>query len=238
MLQRTVTSVVLVFAAAVMYVQPAHAQQTVNFTFGYFAPPGLDSRISDDGRPTSDDVLVANSSFLAFDIDEFGGASVGGEWLFPIGNFFEAGAGVSYTGQSVPSVYLDFVDPDGTEIDQDLELRMVPIALTVRVLPFGQSTPVQPYVGAGLGIVNWRYKESGEFVDFAAGREIFEEIFEESGTSTGPVFLGGVRFAGPRISAGGEVRYQHVEGDLPSDFAGPTIDLGGWTYNFTVGLRF
>ena len=24
----------------------------------------------------------------------------------------------------------------------------------------------------------------------------------------------------------------------PSDFAGPKIDLGGWTYNFTVGMRF
>jgi len=117
-------------------------------------------------------------------------------------------------------------------------LRIVPIAFTVRYVPFGQSTPLQPYVGGGLGVINWRYRESGEFVDFGAGRVIFEDTFEGTGTSTGPIFVGGVRFAGRRLTAGGEFRYQHAEGDLPNDFAGSKIDLGGWTYNATVGLRF
>jgi hypothetical protein len=230
MLQRTVTSIVLV-AAFLTCARPAHAQQTVNFTLGYFAPQDYESR-------TSGDVLIANSSFLLFDIDEFGGAAVGGEWLVGLGNFFEAGAGISYTGQSVPSVYRDFIDSDGTEVDSDLELRLVPIAFTVRLLPFGQRSPIQPYVGGGLGIINWRYRETGEFIDFGAGREIIVDTFEESGSSTGPIFLGGVRFAGQRITAGGEVRFHDAEGDLPNDFAGPKIDLGGWTYNFTVGVRF
>jgi len=231
MLQRTVTSAVLVFAAILTCARPAHAQQTVNFTLGYFVP------LKDDAR-TSGDVININQSFLAFNPDEFGGASIGGEWLVALGRFFEAGAGVSYTGQTVPSVYRDFIDSDGTEIDQDLELRIVPIAFTVRYVPFGQSTPLQPYVGGGLGVINWRYRESGEFVDFGAGRVIFEDTFEGTGTSTGPIFVGGVRFAGRRLTAGGEIRYQHAEGDLPDDFAGSKIDLGGWTYNATVGLRF
>jgi hypothetical protein len=231
MLQRTATSVALVVAAFLACARPTHAQQTVNFTLGYFNPQGHDSR-------TAGDVLDANQRFLLFDLDEFGGAAVGGEWLVGLGNFVEAGAGISYTGQSVPSVYRDFIDPDGTEIDQDLELRLVPIAFTIRLLPFGQRSPLQPYVGAGLGIINWRYRESGEFIDFNAGREIFEDTFEESGSSTGPIFVGGVRFAGQRITAGGEVRFHDAEGDLPSDFAGPKIDLGGWTYNVTVGVRF
>jgi hypothetical protein len=231
MLQRSVTSAVLVFAAILACARPAHAQQTLNFTLGYFAPLDEHSR-------TPGDVLTNNQTFLAFDIDDFGGASVGGEWLVSLGRFFEAGAGVSYTGQTVPSVYRDFVDSDGTEIDQDLQLRLVPIAFTVRILPFGQSSPVQPYFGGGLGIINWRYRETGEFVNFSAGRVIFEDTFEDSGSSTGPIVLGGVRFAGQRLSAGGEVRYQHAEGDLSNDFAGSKIDLGGWTYNFTIGMRF
>lgn len=231
MLQRTLTSAVLVVAATVMCARPAHAQQTVNFTIGYFAPFDGHSRVSGD-------VINANHSFLAFDVDEFGGASVGGEWLVSLGGFFEAGAGVSYTGQTVPSVYRDFVDSDGTEIEQRLQLRLVPVAFTVRVLPFGQSTPVQPYFGGGIAIINWRYREAGEFVDFGAGREIFTDAFEATGTSTGPLVLGGVRVAGERVSAGGEFRYQYAHGDLPIDFAGPKIDLGGWTGNFTIGLRF
>src|SRR4030095_6370860 len=136
MLHRIVTSAALVFAASFTCAQRVHAQQTLNFTIGYFNPVDYHDRVSGD-------VLNNNLTFRAFYPDEFGGASIGGEWLVAVGRFLEAGAGVSYSGQTVPSVYLDFVDPDGTEIDQDLRLRVVPIAFTVRVLPFGQSRPVQ-----------------------------------------------------------------------------------------------
>ena len=66
----------------------------------------------------------------------------------------------------------------------------------------------------------------------------FEGSFVASGTEPGAIFLGGVRFAGERMSAGGEIRYQHANADLAVDFTGPRLDLGGWTYNVTVGLRF
>jgi hypothetical protein len=56
------------------------------------------------------------------------------------------------------------------------------------------------------------------------------------------VVLAGLRFAGDTVSAGAEVRYHGAAADLGARFAGaqlePRIDLGGWTYQFTVGLRF
>ena len=231
MLPRSVTSVGLLIAAVLICASPAHAQQTVNFTVGHFSPFDPSSRVSGD-------VINEDLTFLVFDPDEFGGASVGGEWLVGLGRFLEAGAGVSHSAQTVPSFYADFVDPDGTEVDQDLHLRTTPIAFTIRVLPFGQSSPIQPYFGGGLAVINWKYRESGEFIDFNAGREIFVDTFEATGNSTGAIVLGGVRFAGRRFTAGGEFRYQHASGDLPIDFSAPRIDLGGWTYNFTVGARF
>ena len=228
-------------AALLMSATVASAQdlgkQTVNFTLGYFTPLGFDSR-------DIDDVLIANSTFLQtrgrsfLDLDEFNGASVGGEWLFPLARHIEGGIGVSYTSQTSHTVYADFVDPDGTEIDQDLKLRLTPIAFTVRLIPVSPRSPFQPYVGGGIGLISWKYTEVGEFVDFNAGREIFNGNFEDSGTNVGPVFLGGIRFAGEAFSTGFEIRYQHAKGDLGSDFAAPKIDLGGWTYNFTAGVRF
>jgi hypothetical protein len=225
----------LLAGAMLMCATAAGAQdlgkQTVNFTLGYFTPFGFDSR--DD-----DDVLLENSTFLLFDLDEFHGASVGGEWLFPLARHIEGGIGVSYFSQTVPSVYADFVDSDGTEIDQDLRLRQVPFAFTVRLIPVSPSSPIQPYVGGGIGLINWQYTEEGEFVDFNAGREIFNARFEDSGTNVGPIVLGGIRYAGDAFSTGFEIRYQHASGDLGPDFAAPKIDLGGWTYNFTAGVRF
>jgi hypothetical protein len=206
-------------------------RQTVNFTLGYFTPLGPDAR--DD-----DDVLNANSTFLLFDVDDFNGASVGGEWLFPLARHIEGGIGVSFSSQTVPSIYQDFVDPDGTEVDQDLRLRMVPLAFTLRLVPVDPRSPVQPFIGAGVGLVSWRYSEIGEFIDFGAGRQIFEDRFVNSGTNVGPIVLGGIRFAGDAFSTGFEIRYQRASGDLDPDFAARKIDLGGWTYNFTAGVRF
>lgn len=207
------------------------AQQTLNFSLGYFTLRGEDAR-------TEGDVLNTNRTFLEFDLSEFNGPSIGAEWLVPLGNFVEAGAGVSFSRKTVTSVYQDFVESDGSEIEQDLRLRLVPVDFTVRVLPLGQRNALQPYVGGGLGVIRWRYSESGDFVDFNRNFEIFRDQFVAEGSATGPVILGGLRFGGETFSTGGEIRYHSAEADLDERFAGSAIDLGGWTYNFTVGVRF
>jgi hypothetical protein len=233
------TCLLAVCAGIAATAQPAHAQQTLNFSLGYFTVRGEDARVERD-------ILVRNLSDFAFDVDDFNGATVGGEWLVALGEYFEAGAGVGFSRRTVPSVYADFVDTDGSEIEQDFRLRLVPVSFTVRVLPLGQSSGFQPYVGGGLGIFSWRYSETGEFLDFG-GRQpvIFREQYVASGSATGPIALGGIRFAGSSVSAGAEIRYQGADTALEEDFAplAPAsnpfrLDLGGWTYQFTVGYRF
>ena len=235
MLKNVFIKGIFVFGAMLIGVNTAHAQdrglQTLNFTLGYFTPLGFDAR--DD-----DDVLNANSTFLLFDMKDFNGASVGGEWLVPLARHVEGGIGISFSRRTAPSIYADFVDPNGSEVDQDLRLRLVPINFTVRLIPTDPRSPVQPYIGAGLGIINWRYSESGEFIDFGAGNVIFTDSFVKTGSNAGPVVLGGIRFAGDTASAGFEIKYQKAVGDLDENFAAPKIDLGGWTYNFTAGIRF
>lgn len=213
--------------------QPALAQQTLNFTLGQFTVRGEDARVEGD-------VLNRNREFLVFEIDEFNGPTVGVEYLVPLGDFLEAGAGIAFSRRTVPSVYRDFQERGGAEIAQDLRLRLVPVALTFRVLPLGQSVPIQPYVGAGLGIINWRYSESGDFINFNGQQPppIIRGSFVAEGTETGPIALAGLRFGGERLSVGGEVRYQAAEGEVGEEFAAPAIDLGGWSYQFTLGLRF
>jgi hypothetical protein len=116
----------------------------------------------------------------------------------------------------------------------------VPLAFTFRVLPLGQQSAFQPYIGAGLGLINWRYSEFGEFADFTDGTPpiVFEDSFVASGTKAGPLVLGGIRFGGETVTAGGEIRYQKADVELDNRFAGSRLDLGGWTYNFTIGVRF
>jgi hypothetical protein len=230
MSRRFLLAFVLVCTSFAWTAQPASAQQTFNVSLGYFTPRGQDARVAGD-------VLTANRNFLEFAVKDFNGASIGGEWLFPVGRYIEAGAGVSFTRKTVPTVYSRLLNANGSEIEQELRLRMIPAALTFRVLPLGQDRGFQPYLGGGLGVISWRYSESGQFVD-TRDNSIFNNSYVASGTRTGPVALGGIRFAGDSVATGFEIRYQAAEADLAPPFAGTKLDLGGWSYLFTLGMRF
>ena len=209
----------------------AFAQQRVNFYVGQFFPRGESS------RDANNDVLVNNLDFLVFDIKDFKAPSFGAEYLAGLGNNFEAGLGIGFQSKAVPSVYAAFVNANGNEIEQELKLRVVPATATIRFLPLGNDN-VTPYIGAGVGIFNWRYTETGEFL--ATDGTIFRDNFVGTGSQVGLVVLGGVRVPLGNWGVGGEVRYQKAEADLPRDqeFAGSEIDLGGISGLFTVNVRF
>jgi len=220
--------------ADAQFVTRVESRQSVNFNLGYFALRGEDSRFDTEG-----DVLIADLDSLAFEVNDFNAATFGGEWLFRVSDFIEAGVGAGFYQRTVPTVYSRVTHSDGGEIEQDLKLRVVPLTATVRFLPLGRGT-VEPYVGAGIGFFNWRYSEVGEFVDFRDD-SIFSARYRASGNATGPVILGGIRVPVADVWAvGGELRYQKAKGefDNPDDFLGTHIDLGGWTTSFTLQLRF
>ena len=208
-------------------------QQSLNFSLGLFTVRGEDAR-------TEGDALVENRNIYLFDFDDFNSASLGAEYLVAIGDYLEAGGGIAYTNRGVDTIYEDYERPDGSEIEQTLKLRIVPITATARILLLGRSSAFQPYVGGGIGIYNWRYSETGDFIDFSLpGLPVFRESYTQSGTSIGPVAVFGARFAVNNLNIGGEVRYQKAEGELDErDFLGPKIDLGGFHYLATVGFRW
>jgi hypothetical protein len=213
---------------------PAQADNVVSLHAGYFAVRSLDS------RPIND-VIYSNAGFLAFEPHDFDGFTFGGDWLFGIGRFVEAGVGVGYYQQSVDSTYWDYVDSDGSEIFQEMKLRQIPVNFTARVFPFGRGHGVEPYFGGGVAIVNWRYSEVGEFVDFNNHNEIFRDQFVDEGNTAAPVVLGGLRVPiGDGIHLGGEFRWQGGEAELdPSKgFSGDVLDLGGYTGLVTFQIRF
>ena len=209
-------------------------RQAIGFNVGYF---WLNDR---DGADAEEDVLFQDLGSLLFDIEEFNGPTVGAEWLYGVTDYIELGASINFYRRTVPSIYAGFFDDDGTEVDQRLKLRQVPMSATVRFLPLGRRGTVQPYIGAGIGAINWRYTETGEFVDFDGF--VFPASFEAKGTEIGPVILGGVRFPiADQWLAGGEFRWHSAKGDtggIDEGFLGDKIDLGGWSTNFTIHFRF
>jgi hypothetical protein len=232
MRRHVLSLVVVLFVSGLVAPATSYAQQSLNIYVGGFVPKGEDSR-------TDHDVLVGNLDFLAFKIGDFTGATIGGEWLFGLGDRFDAGLGLGIYSKSVPSVYRDLTHSNGSEIEQDLKLRVVPFTATVRFLPLGREAAIQPYIGGGVGVFAWRYSETGEFVD-VTDSSIFRDSFSGSGATAGPVVLGGVGVPIGAWSVGFEIRYQSGQGDLPTDqgFAGTKIDLGGFNYLASIKVRF
>lgn len=251
MLRKSLLLVVAVVLFGTAFAAPARAQsQAVSFNIGYFSLRGEDARL------TEGDILAneLNGGFfdaLAFNLKDFNNVTFGGEWLFGLSEFLEGGVGVAYySSGGVPSVSANFINTDtGAEITQTLRFRMVPITGTIRFLPIGRSSVVEPYIGAGIAIIPWRYTEVGQFVfppaGGGSGADISTASYEGSGTNVGPVVLGGVRIPFDRYALGGEVRWQRAKGTLPTsqfitqaDGQPSVMDLGGLTFQATFVVRF
>jgi hypothetical protein len=234
-MRRLLLALCLVTAVTAFSPSVLHAQQSVSVNLGGFVPRGLSGRSDTD--VLVNDILNGQYS-LDVDVNDFSGFTIGAEWLIGITRNVEAGLGLGYYSKTVNSVYAQLVEDNGTEIEQDLRLRVVPFTATLRFLPFGRDTAVQPYFGAGVGVLSWKYSEIGEFVD-TFDDSVFQERFVDSGAAAGPTVLGGVRFSLGSMDIGGEVRYQNATGDLEDPgFTGSTIDLGGLSYLATFNIRF
>jgi hypothetical protein len=233
---RRLTTVLSALGLATVLLTPSttYAQQSLNLSLGGFVPAGEDTRGDIDGG----DVLVNNLDFLAFNVKDFNGATVGAEYIVGLTPFVDASLGIGAYRRTVPSVYADLVNANQSEIEQDLKLRIIPFTATVRFLPAGRDAALVPYIGAGVGVFNWRYVESGDWVD--SNDDIYRDSFSGSGTATGPVILGGLRIPAGAWDIGGEVRWQKAKGDLPGSesFSADSINLGGWTYAATFNIHF
>jgi outer membrane protein W len=233
------TALVGVVALVVLALGPsrASAQQAISLNLGGFVVRGESGRVAGDTIVAN---LAAPQPFgLAYQVSDFDGFTFGGDWLIPFGKYLEGSVGVSYYSHTVPSFYRDMVNDNGSEILQDLRLRIVPITATARFLPLGRRAAVQPYIGAGVAFMSWRYSETGEFVDGA--QNIFRANFVDSGWSTGLVIVGGARIpVGHNFAFGGEIKYQSGSPTLDPNvgFVGDKIDLGGITYQATFILKF
>jgi hypothetical protein len=237
-MRRPLSVCTLAFVLGCVAVPEASAQQSVNLFIGAFTPRALDGRGTDDVLFQNGAFLTSPSAISGVNINDFNGATLGAEYLVGLGPKFEAGLGLAFYQRTVPTVYTNFTDTSGNDIQQALKLRIIPFTATVRFLPLGGHGAFQPYLGGGVAVHVWRYSETGQFID--ANNNVFIGNFTGSGSQVGPMVVGGVRLAMGSVAPGFEVRWQGGSANLPSDqgFAGPKIDLGGVNYLFTLNFRF
>jgi hypothetical protein len=197
------------------------------FYAGIFEPNG-DSRYWDEkfidftGSPSDFEDVV-------FGVDYLWRTSDQGGLLF----------GLSFYDGRATQAYRDWETSDGRDISHVTELSFGDLTAAY-VLRFGRSS-VRPYLGAGGGLLWWRLREEGSFIDFGdPDLPIIFASYQGDAVTWEFFALAGLDFRlGHRWSFFFEGRYRWSEDELNKDFAGfGTIDLsgaqlvGGFSYNF------
>jgi len=145
------------------------------------------------------------------------------------------------------SEFRNLIDNNDLPIEQTTTFERVPLTANLRVnlAPPGRSigrlawipTRVVPYVGAGVGVMRYRFNQEGDFVNFATNG-VFPAVLEAEGYSFVAQGMAGVDYSlTTQLGLSLDARYLHARGDLGSSFKGyERIDLSGMTA--TVGLSF
>ncbi len=143
-----------------------------------------------------------------------------------------------FSGEELQS-YLDYVDDQGFEIDHTTTLDIADFTVAW-LYQFGRrDAAVQPYLGAGAGVVFWDLQEVGWFIDFAdPSQPVVSADYRTDGTTLEYFALAGIEVPISRaFSLLAEARWRRAEDDLSGEFAmDHEIDLSGT--ELTIGMSW
>jgi hypothetical protein len=216
-----------------------------------FKPPkgSVSFRGGFDRASTGSDLFAFAADQLTLSRGDFSSLTFATDVDFQITAAVEVRFSVGVSRSTIPSEFRDWVDNDRQPILQTTGFNRVPITASLKTYLFGQGRRVghfawvparyAPYVGGGGGVMWYRFKQSGDFIDFATTR-VFHDYFDSSGvTPTAQAFAGTDISLSPRFAVSTEGRYQWARAPLSRDFSGfERIDLSGFALTAGFSIRY
>jgi len=152
----------------------------------------------------------------------------------------ELGVSLDGYGRHVDTSYRKYTRPDGSEIQQTLRLRTIPIGVALRLVPTSRRSKISPYLEFGGDAISYKYEEFGDFIDFFDDSlPVVTDSFVSEGWGFGFHVAGGLKIPiNPDFSIVGEGRYQHADSQMDDDFSNHRIDLSGWSATIGFNVRF
>ena len=224
----------------------AAAQRQPDFLFGR---PGLSIGVRGAfvlARAESD-IFVLTSDLLTLEKRDFNAPGIAIDLGLPINSRLDGLVGFEFSRSSAMSHYRELTDADGLEIEQTTALSQADLSgsIELALLPRGRAVgqyvwvpaAVTPYVGAGVGLVWYRFEQEGDFVDIVDD-SIFNALLRSSGWTTGAHLFTGVDIKVARqVLLTAEARYRWADASLKDDYVDfESIDLTG--LRITGGVQF
>ena len=186
---------------------------------------------------------------LTLERGDFNTQMVSPEIGFSFGQRVDVVFAFDYNNSKTPSEYRDYVDNKLLPIEQQTTLRTSNLTASVKysLLPKGRRlsrfawvpSTMTPYVGAGGGAMNYEFRQTGDFVDFA-DLSVFTSQFRSDGWAPSAHVFGGIDVhVFQRLYLSAEGRYIWASGKLGRDFVDfEPVDLGGFRVGAGAHLVF
>jgi hypothetical protein len=148
-----------------------------------------------------------------------------------------------------PSEFRHWEDNNNQPIEQTTTFVRVPLTASLKMYLAGPGRAIghfawipsryAPYVGAGGGVMWYRFRQAGDFIDFTT-TNVFTDSFDSTGWApTVQAFAGTDVSLTPRFALTGEIRYQWAKAALGQDYAGfDRIDLSGLSATGGISIRY
>ena len=199
------------------------------------------------------DIFTFVTDQLTLSTDDFNAPGVALDVGFPIGSRLDVLAGVEFARASASSEDRRHLEDNGLPIRQETTLNQVDLtgSLEFALVPRGRSigryawitSRATPYVGAGGGLLWYRFEQAGDFVDsLDPGPElpiIVAQLVSDGWTVGSHIFAGVDVKVTRRLLVTTEVRYRWADATMSQHFVGfEPIDLSGLRVGFGIQLLF
>lgn len=180
---------------------------------------------------------------------DFDSPYLGGEIGIRLDEQWDIALGVGHQSSSAQSESRPYIGTDGLPIEQVTELRLLPVVASAKyyLLPRGRKIgrfawipeTIVPFVGAGLGIMSYRFEQEGEFVDDESLDIYFDRLLSEGNAFLARASAGVDLSVGRQLVLTGEARYGYSRAPMDFDFSGfDDIDLDGFQLVGGISVRF
>jgi hypothetical protein len=154
-----------------------------------------------------------------------------------------------YAGMNKSSEFRDFVDQNNAPIEQSTEFQRVPLTVNLRryLTSPGRSigsfawipAKFAPYLGVGAGAIWYRFRQTGDFIDFTTNDVFPATLSSASWAPAARALAGGEYTLSPRLALTAQASYLWANGRMSSDFSGfNRIDLSGLSTSVGLAARF
>ena len=239
----------LLLATAVMTIASPSRAQSAGDGFLFKPPAGAWTlRAGFDHALANSDIYTFVTDQLTLNKNDFSSATLGTNLAFRMSPATDIVIDFSYARSSQSSEFRDWIDNNNQPIVQTTSLRRIPITLGLRhyLTSRGRSIgrfawiPARRalYVGVGAGMMEYKFSQTGDFIDFQTLNVYSDEYVSQAWTATAHANAGLDIALGRFTMLNLEGRYTWAQAPMSSDFQGFNhIDLSGLAVTAGLSLR-